>query len=42
MARISQENKDEGTQFRINMKHLKKIDYIKTKYINFEREVENE
>ena len=33
----SQENKDEGTQFRVNMKHLKEIDYIKTKYINFER-----
>ena len=38
----SQENKDEGTQFRVNMKHLKEIDYIKTKYINFEREIENE
>ena len=38
----SQENKDEGTQFRVNMKHLKEIDYIKTKYINFEREIEDE
>ena len=38
----SQENKDEGTQFRVNMKHLKEIDYIKTKYINFEKEIENE
>ena len=38
----SQENKNEGIQFRINMKHLKKVNYIKTKYINFEREVENE
>jgi len=24
------------------MKHLKKVNYIKTKYINFEREVKNE
>ena len=38
----SQENKDEGTQFRVNMKHLKEINYIKTKYINFEREIEDE
>ena len=38
----SQENKDEDTQFRVNMKHLKEIDYIKTKYINFEREIEDE
>ena len=38
----SQENKDEGTQFRVSMKHLKEIDYIKTKYINFEREIEDE
>ena len=38
----SQENKDEGTQFRVNMKHLKEIDYIKTKYINFERKIEDE
>ena len=38
----SQENKSEGTQFRINMKHLKEIDYIKIKYINFEREIKNE
>ena len=39
---ISQENKDEGIQFRINMKHLKEINYIKTEYINFEREIEYE
>ena len=38
----SQENKDEGTQFRVNMKHLKEIDYIKTKDINFEREIEDQ
>jgi hypothetical protein len=38
----SQENKDEGTQFRVNIKHLKEIDYIKTKYINFERKIEDE
>ena len=38
----SRENKDEGIQFRINIKHLKEINYIKTKYINFEREIEDE